>query len=133
MLSPTGFACRSTKPTTAPTTAGGVWIDLTANLSGYAGQTVTLGFRYKTDPAVSLSGFSVDDIVITSSPTDGAETDPGWMSGPSAFTADWLRRPLTSSLVDYHEGSPQRTSIRNRDGILVAVGEAASLVCRSGE
>jgi immune inhibitor A len=57
---------------------GGAWVALTANLSAFAGQTVTLGFRYKTDPAVAGSGFSVDDIAITGLAADGGETDPGW-------------------------------------------------------
>ncbi|MBL8107755.1 MAG: immune inhibitor A, partial [Anaerolineales bacterium] len=38
----------------------GGWVDLTADLSAYAGQTVTLGFRYWTDGAVATTGFSVD-------------------------------------------------------------------------
>jgi immune inhibitor A len=58
--------------------SSGNWVDLTADLSAYAGQTVTLGFRYWTDGAVAEAGFGVDDIAITGQPTDGAETDPGW-------------------------------------------------------
>jgi immune inhibitor A len=58
--------------------SGGNWADLTADLSAYAGQTVTLGFRYWTDGAVAESGFGLDDLAITGLPTDGAETDPGW-------------------------------------------------------
>lgn len=58
--------------------SGGNWVDLTADLSAYAGQTVTLGFRYWTDAAVAEAGFGVDDIAITGLPVDGAETDPGW-------------------------------------------------------
>ncbi|GGM96811.1 protease [Terrabacter tumescens] len=57
---------------------GGSWVDLTADLSAYAGQTVTLGFRYWTDGATVGAGFGVDDVAITGLPTDGAETDPGW-------------------------------------------------------
>ena len=57
---------------------GGNWVNLTANLSAYAGQTVTLGFRYWTDGAVAMPGLSLDEIAITGSPIDGAETDPGW-------------------------------------------------------
>ncbi|HET9915189.1 MAG TPA: immune inhibitor A domain-containing protein [Anaerolineales bacterium] len=56
----------------------GAWVPLTADLSAFAGQTVTLGFRYWTDGAVAESGFSVDDIAITGLPTDDAETEPGW-------------------------------------------------------
>ena len=45
--------------------SGGNWVDLHADLSAYAGQTVTLGFRYWTDGAVAEAGFGVDDIAIT--------------------------------------------------------------------
>jgi immune inhibitor A len=58
--------------------SGGSWVDLSADLSAYAGQTVTLGFRYWTDGAVAQPGFGVDDIAVTGLPTDGAETDAGW-------------------------------------------------------
>jgi immune inhibitor A len=58
--------------------SGGNWVDLTADLSAYAGQTVTLGFEYKTDPAVAEAGFGVDDLAVTGLATDDAETDPGW-------------------------------------------------------
>ncbi len=58
--------------------SGGNWVDLTADLSAYAGQTVTLGFRYWTDAATAGTGFFVDEINITGLPADGAETDPGW-------------------------------------------------------
>ncbi|WP_330476393.1 immune inhibitor A domain-containing protein [Terrabacter sp. C0L_2] len=57
----------------------GSWVDLSADLSAFAGQTVTLGFRYWTDGAAAEAGFGVDDIAITGLPTDGAETDPGWV------------------------------------------------------
>jgi len=58
--------------------SGGAWVPLTADLSAFAGQTVTLGFRYWTDGAVAEPGFGVDDIAITGLPLDDAETDPGW-------------------------------------------------------
>jgi immune inhibitor A len=58
--------------------SGGNWVPLTADLSAFAGQTVTLGFRYWTDGAVAEPGFGVDEIAITGLPTDGGETDPGW-------------------------------------------------------
>ena len=58
--------------------SGGAWVDLTADLSAFGGQTVTIGFRYWTDVAVANPGFFVDDIAITGQPLDDAETDPGW-------------------------------------------------------
>ncbi len=58
--------------------SGGAWVDLTADLSAFAGQTVTIGFRYWTDGAVANPGLFVDDIAISGQPLDDAETDPGW-------------------------------------------------------
>ena len=58
--------------------SGGAWVDLTADLSAYAGQTVTIGFRYWTDGAVAEPGFQVDALTIPGQALDGAEADAGW-------------------------------------------------------
>jgi immune inhibitor A len=59
--------------------SGGGWVDLTADLSAFAGQTVTLGWRYWTDGAVVGSGFQIDNILVTGwLIADGAETESGW-------------------------------------------------------
>lgn len=58
-------------------TSGG-WALLTADLSAYAGQTVTIGFRYWTDGAVANPGLFVDDIAVSGSALDDAETEFGW-------------------------------------------------------
>ena len=58
--------------------SGGNFVDLTADLSAFAGQTVEIGFRYWTDGAVANPGFFVDNIAITGQDLDGGETDPGW-------------------------------------------------------
>jgi immune inhibitor A len=52
---------------------GGAWVDLTASLGAYAGQTVTIGFRYWTDGAVVESGFMIDNLQISGQALDGAE------------------------------------------------------------
>lgn len=57
---------------------GGNWVALTADLSAYAGQTVTIGFRYWTDVAVVEPGFQVDALEIPGQPFDGAESAAGW-------------------------------------------------------
>jgi immune inhibitor A len=54
------------------------WIDLTADLSAFAGQTVTIGFRYWTDVAVAEPGMFIDDVAITGQALDDAETDGVW-------------------------------------------------------
>ena len=65
------------------------WTALSASLTAYAGQTVTIGFRYKTDAAQQgqpgasgVPGFQVDEIAISGQQTDGAETDAGWTFEP---------------------------------------------------
>jgi immune inhibitor A len=58
--------------------SSGNWVDLTADLSAFAGQTVTIGFRYWTDGAVVGAGLFIDEINISGQPTDGGEADPGW-------------------------------------------------------
>jgi immune inhibitor A len=55
----------------------GGWVDLTADLSAYAGD-VLLGFRYTSDGGVNYDGFMIDDIQISGYDLDGAETDAGW-------------------------------------------------------
>ncbi len=58
------------------------WVNLSADLSAYDGQTVLLGFRYWTDPYVAEKGFKVDELVVSGYPLDGAESDPGWTYEP---------------------------------------------------
>jgi immune inhibitor A len=53
------------------------WADLTVDLSAYTGN-VLLGFQYRSDGGVNEAGFMVDDIQVTGSPLDGAESDAGW-------------------------------------------------------
>jgi immune inhibitor A len=54
------------------------WVEVTADLSAWAGQTVWIGFRYWTDGAVVGDGIGIDNLTITGQPVDGGETDPGW-------------------------------------------------------
>ncbi|HET7327873.1 MAG TPA: immune inhibitor A domain-containing protein [Nocardioidaceae bacterium] len=59
-------------------TTDGEWVDLTADLSAYAGQTVTLGFRYWTDGAATYPGFQADQVMLGGELIGTAETDEGW-------------------------------------------------------
>jgi immune inhibitor A len=55
------------------------WVDLTADLSAYAGKSIMIGFRYWTDEATSENGLMVDEISVGGSVPDGAEyTSDGW-------------------------------------------------------
>ncbi|NKF52551.1 M6 family metalloprotease domain-containing protein [Shewanella sp. WXL01] len=55
------------------------WVELTYDLTAYAGQNVTVEFTYVTDQAVGDYGIAIDDIVIENSSAavyqDNAETD----------------------------------------------------------
>jgi immune inhibitor A len=79
--------------------SGGNWVDLTADLSAYAGQTVTIGLKYVTDPAVAEAGFFFDDIAITGQPVDGAEADPGWTYAGFARVQSTVTRSFFNAYV----------------------------------
>lgn len=59
----------------------GNWVDLTADLAPFAGQSVTLGFRYRSDAYVAGEGFALDEIAITGSASDGGESEGSWNYG----------------------------------------------------
>jgi immune inhibitor A len=71
---PTNLSNSTVEPNGIDGFSGG-WIDLTANLP--AGN-VTVGFRYTSDGGVNEAGFMVDNLEVTGSALDGAETDAGW-------------------------------------------------------
>ena len=55
----------------------GGYVPLTANLPGSGASLIR--FRYQTDPAVTGTGFAIDNIAVTGSPLDGAEdAASGW-------------------------------------------------------
>jgi immune inhibitor A len=68
-----------TDPTQVGVTgSSGGWVKATYDLSGYAGKTVWVRFRYLTDAGVALPGWAVDNIALDSfsDPVEGA--DAGW-------------------------------------------------------
>jgi immune inhibitor A len=73
---PTNLSNSSVEPNGIDGFSGG-WVDLTVDLSAYAGD-VLLGFRYTSDGGVNYDGFMIDDIQISGYALDGAETDAGW-------------------------------------------------------
>lgn len=81
------------------TGSSGGWVDLTADLSAFAGQTVTLGFRYWTDAFVVNPGIAIDEIAITGLPTDGGETDPGWAYDGFVRTSGLISRAFFNAYV----------------------------------
>ena len=65
--------------------SGGAWVELTADLSAFNGPTL-IGFHHWTDFFMmpDLQGpFNIDEIAVTGSPVDGAESDAGWTFEPA--------------------------------------------------
>ena len=81
---PTSLSNSSVDPNGIDGHSSNSWVTLTANLSSFANQTVTIGFGYFTDGGVQgatgafPAGISIDEIAITGLPTDGADPDAGW-------------------------------------------------------
>ena len=84
--------------------SGGNWVDLTADLSAFAGQTVTLGFRYWTDVNTGGFGFMADELNVTGFPTDGAEADAGW-----TFAGFRISTGTESALFNHYYVAEYRT------------------------
>jgi immune inhibitor A len=80
------------------------WVNLNANLP--AGD-VLLGFRYWTDTNTGGFGFMVDEINITGSATDGAETDTGWTYKPT--TGFHVTNGIESALKNHYYVVEYRT------------------------
>ncbi|MFD7021722.1 immune inhibitor A domain-containing protein [Promicromonospora sukumoe] len=59
-------------------TSGGAWVDLTADLSEYAGQTASVRFRYSSDGGANETGIAVDDVAVGDA-----------LSADFSDTADW--------------------------------------------
>ncbi|MEE1928120.1 immune inhibitor A domain-containing protein [Streptomyces sp. TRM 70351] len=88
--------------------ASGGYVDLSYDLSAYAGQQVDLRFHYRTDGGVAEMGFAADEITITADGEtvlqDGAEDgDAGW-------TAEGFERIGESFTKTY----PQYYIVENR-------------------
>jgi immune inhibitor A len=82
--------------------SGGNWVNLTADLSAFAGQTVTLGWRYWTDGGVAEAGFQLDEIAVTGQAIDGAETAGGWtFAGFTRTTGDVSNSYFNAYFAEY--------------------------------
>lgn len=77
---------------------------LNFDLSTYAGQTVELGFRYKTDAAVTEFGWVIDDLTLDGTLIDDFETatDPGTFPGWTNTDPGWLLVPTTKTYTQYY-------------------------------
>ncbi|GAA2714075.1 immune inhibitor A domain-containing protein [Micromonospora olivasterospora] len=67
----------------------GNWVDLTYDLSAFAGQTVQFRYRYATDGGVHLAGAFLDNISLVK---NGAAA---WTDGAETLDAAWTARGFT--------------------------------------
>jgi immune inhibitor A len=56
----------------------GAWVDLTADLAEYAGQTASVRFRYSTDGGTTEKGFMVDAVAVGTALTEDFEDSSDW-------------------------------------------------------
>jgi immune inhibitor A len=69
--------------------SAGAWVDLTADLSAYAGQTASVRFRYSTDGGTTETGFMVDDVAVGTALTEDFEDPADWtVDGFTTIAAD---------------------------------------------
>lgn len=104
----------------------GGWTISTADLSGYAGQSVLLAFRYITDPSVTEPGFWVDDVMVGGEVvSDGSSLEPfssatevnpievaGWNVTLIAYSSQNSRLPALIMSLPLDEGSAWSSSGR---------------------
>ena len=89
-----------------------VWLQEKVDLTKYAGQKVSLRFEYITDPAVTWSGFLVDDISIPeiNYATDFEKDDGGWQAQGFARIDNTLPQTFAVQVIHLGQTSAQ-TSI----------------------
>lgn len=56
----------------------GAWVDLTADLAAYAGETASVRFRYSSDGGVNETGLMVDDVAVGTALTEDFEDSGDW-------------------------------------------------------
>jgi hypothetical protein len=81
------------------TGSSGGWVQMTFDLSAYAGQSVLLRFMYITDWATEENGFYVDDIAVT----DGSGTlfDDGLEGGSGNWVLEGWERTTGLAINDW--------------------------------
>jgi immune inhibitor A len=84
------------------------WVPLTADLTAYAGKTVTLQIRYKTDPAAGGRGFEFDDLAVTADGSTVFSEDAE--AGDNGWTIDGFRRTSGADVLY----SPHYYVVENR-------------------
>ena len=82
-------------------TTDGAWVDLTADVTAYAGETAQVRFRHVNDAAYHETGFVVDDVAVGSALTESFEDDAaGWtLDGYTVVTDGSYTQPYSHYYV----------------------------------
>jgi hypothetical protein len=95
-----------------------VWIQDTADLSLYSGQSILLRFEVVTDEAVHYQGFAIDDIAIAELEfLDDAENDAaGWQAAGFVRHANILPQSFLLQLILLGDNGPEIQRLTLEDG-----------------
>ncbi|MEV4493258.1 immune inhibitor A domain-containing protein [Micromonospora coxensis] len=86
----------------------GNWVDLTYDLSAYAGQTVQFRYRYQTDGGVHLAGAFLDNISLVK---NGAVA---WTDDAETLAAEWTAKGFTRMSGSVTDSYPRFYIAENR-------------------
>jgi len=81
------------------------WIELSFDLSQYAGQEVLLAFRYMTDNTVSLGGWWIDDVRVGSTTVSDGDSLRDWRT-PTQVSPDPVEG-FSLQLIAYNDAHTQ--------------------------
>ncbi|MGS2613756.1 immune inhibitor A domain-containing protein [Micromonospora sp. LZ34] len=86
----------------------GNWVDLSYDLSAYAGQTVQFRYRYQTDGGVHLAGAFLDNVSLVA---DGATV---WTDDAETLAAEWTAKGFTRMTGSVTDTYPRFYIAENR-------------------
>jgi len=82
------------------------WVDISVPLTAYAGKTVQVRLRYKTDGGFAAGGFFGDDLTIVADGTpqsvDGAEGTPTWTAAGFSVVGESITKAYDNFYIAGH-------------------------------
>jgi hypothetical protein len=83
------------------------WIEETADLTPYVGQTIQIRFDYITDPILTFGGLALDNISIPEIGFyDDVEQDNGWAAVGFVRVTGYVPQQWHLQLISFPEGRP---------------------------
>lgn len=83
------------------------WIQETADLTPYVGNTVLIRFEYLTDPILTFNGLAIDNIAIPEiNFYDDAESDSGWQADGFVRATSSIPQQWHIQLIRFEKNTP---------------------------